>query len=186
MIDIKSKYIIKQIVSNVKKIKLLNLIKNNKGLQEKLEISKSDYESAYKEYAQIEIEIIPTEDENLIKSDIDKYLNETKIKPYLHLFIYKDDKENEERITKLVLKVDSEAESLQGLCDGCISFKEINFIKFNRKNIKDMSKMFNFSINLTNINLSKIKTENVENMNSMFSNCLSLENINVSNFNKSF
>ena len=50
--NIKSKYIMKQIIDNLQKIKILKLINYNKSLREKLEISTDDY----KEYSLIKIE----------------------------------------------------------------------------------------------------------------------------------
>ena len=52
--NVKSKYILKQIIDGIDKIKLFKIIKNNKLLQEKLDLGLIDYK---KYYEQIEIEI---------------------------------------------------------------------------------------------------------------------------------
>ena len=52
--NIKSKYILKQIIDGIDKIKLLKIIRDNKLLQEKLDLGLIDHK---KYYEQIEIEI---------------------------------------------------------------------------------------------------------------------------------
>ena len=86
-------------------------------------------------------------------------------------------------------------------------YKKINFIKFNRTDIKDMKKMFcgcssleelnifNFKTNdvtdsqkfqgcslIKEINLSNFNTNNVKDMSQMFEMCSSLKELNLSNF----
>ena len=53
---IRSKYILKQIFDNLKENKLLEIIRYNKNIQNKLKIELDDY---IKEYYKTEIEIIP-------------------------------------------------------------------------------------------------------------------------------
>ena len=60
---------------------------------------------------------------------------------------------------------------------------EINFIKYKRNDITDMSLMFYGCYSLTNLDISKLNTENVKDMDLMFGNCKSLKNLNISNFN---
>ena len=54
---------------------------------------------------------------------------------------------------------------------GCDCIEKINFIKFNRKNIVDMSYMFGGCSSLKEINLTNFKTDNVKKMWGMFSGC---------------
>ncbi len=78
-----------------------------------------------------------------------------------------------------------EIKSLMRLFLGCKYIKEINFVKFNRNNIKDMSCMFWECDNLTKINFYKFRTSNAKKMDCMFENCFSLTELNLSNFDTS-
>ena len=60
-------------------------------------------------------------------------------------------------------------------------FEKINFIKFNRNDINDMSYMFNGCSSLKEINLNNFNTENVTNMSYMFNGCSSLIELNRKN-----
>ena len=202
---IRSKYILKNITSYLNPRIYLLLYKYNKNLQKKFELTKKDY----KEYNQIEIEIIPTESIKEGKNTIIHYFNDEK--QYYHIFI--DDKElnkrnyfrKKENVKKIKVLIDFEINSLKRLFHGCEYIKEINFVKFNRNNIIDMNFLFCDCFNLININLSKkqrmdemfegcvlfdldlsnFNTSNVTNMNKMFFGCYNLKNLNISNFNTS-
>ena len=56
LMKVRSKYILKQILDNVNKYKLLKIIRYNKNLKKKLDITNKDY---FLEYSKIEIDIIP-------------------------------------------------------------------------------------------------------------------------------
>jgi len=182
---IRSKYIIKAIASNLNTRLYLDLFKYNKKLKKKLEITKKDF----KIYNQIEIDIIPIELEKERKNTIVNYFFDEKA--YYHLFL--DDKELKRRnyfkkkdnAKKIKVIIDMEIKSLKRLFDGCRYIKEINFVKFNRKNILDMSYMFRDCENLININLNNFKTCNVVRMNHMFANSFFLNQLNVSSFDTS-
>ena len=60
---------------------------------------------------------------------------------------------------------------------------ELDLSKFNTKNVKNMSFMFNYCSSLKKLNLSNFNTKNVTNMYCMFNNCSSLTNLDLSNFN---
>ena len=57
--NIKSKYILKQILDNLHKLKLLQIIRYNKNIQNKIDINLKDYKEYSKQYSSIEIDIIP-------------------------------------------------------------------------------------------------------------------------------
>ena len=57
--NIRSKYILQKIFSHLPKKKLLLIVKHNKSLIEKLDLSIKDYKDYAGQYAPIEIEIIP-------------------------------------------------------------------------------------------------------------------------------
>ena len=180
MLNIKSNFIANKIIKIMPKNKLLEIIKYNKKLQQKLNIDIN----SYKEYLEIEIEIIPAENKN----DNFIIINE-KNRAYYH--IYFDNKKEEikstyikqeDQISKIKIIIDHQIKSFNNLFYFCECIKSINFKKFNRKNITDMSHMFAWCTSLEQINLSNFKTDNVNNMSYMFDGCSSLKNLNLSNF----
>ena len=131
----------------------LNLLRYNKTLQNHLDLTIQNYESFYKEYNQIELEIIPKENFDSFES---KFMNiEKEEKPYFHCFFNDEEEESKslgrKQISKIKVKIDSEIKSLKGLFDSCFDLTEINFIKFNRKDFTDFSDMFKMCLNLTTI-----------------------------------
>ena len=56
--SIKSKYILKQILENLQKKKLLQIIKYNKTIQNRLNINISDYIKICENFTKIEIELL--------------------------------------------------------------------------------------------------------------------------------
>jgi len=182
MMKIKCKYILKQIFQNIKQNKYLQIIKYNKKIQNKLDKSLEDY----KEYNQIEIDLNPISDYCCNNKFINLNDNE---KQYIHIFFNNNKKERNSyvleektKIQKIKIKLDFELKSLKGLFKNCQCLKEINFIKFNRKDIIDMSEMFKGCKNLNKINFLNFKTNNVNNMSYMFSGCSLLKELNLSNF----
>ena len=182
LLKIRNKYLIKNILNSLEQKLYLKLIKYNKKIQKKLNFSIKDY----KEYNQIEIEITP------VKNNISgNFINiEKNNKSFFH--IYFDNKRKrrnyisvKDNISKIKIIIDYEIKSFKKLFDNCHCISNINFIKFNRNDIKDMSFMFNGCINLININFSNFKTDKVINMEYMFVSCYSLKELNLSNFNTS-
>ena len=175
----------KKIIGNLKVNKNLQLMKYNKTIQNKLNISILDY----KKYNEIEIEL---KLENK-KDSLCKVINtDENDKSYIHIYIDNNKSEvndnyieNKDNITKIKIKIDFEKKSLKGLFKNCDRIQEINFIKFNRKDIIDISEMFYECKSLIKLNLLNLKTNNVTNMAYLFYGCSSLEDINLSNFNTS-
>ena len=183
---IRSKYIIQLIFTNVKKNKSLKIIKYNKNIQERLEIDVRDYED---DYLKIEIEVFPKKYRG--KKEI-KFINIFKGKnnPYYHIYFndnYIETKKTSfigtEHVSKIKIVLDKEFKYFDGLFKECTDIVKINFIKFNRTNIRRMAYMFNFCKKLKEINFTKFKTDNVEYMDYMFCECVSLEELDLSNFN---
>ena len=78
--NIKSRYILSKIYNNMTKKKKLEIIKYNKKIQNRLNLDVNDY----KEYSEIEIEIIPTKDK------YGKFINiNENDKLYYHIFLIK-------------------------------------------------------------------------------------------------
>ena len=182
MLKIKSKYIIKRIFDNIQQKKYLNLIKYNKKIQKILDASIRDY----KNYLQIEIELKP---KRFYRNE-DKFVN-LDDKSYVNIYFNNHKRRNKtfylevRSIKTIKIVIDYEIKTLKGLFKNCEYIKEINFIKFNRKDISDISEMFYGCKNLDNLNLLNFKTDRVTNMSYLFYGCSSLKSLNLSNFNTS-
>jgi len=180
---IKNKNILKKIFRQLKEVSYLRILKYNKQLKKRLNISKSQYEGYYK--IELELKIYPMSFGNC------RFIN-IKDKDKLFYHFYSGKKEikhnyitNKSKIRKIKIIIDKKVNSFKGLFKNCKSIKEIKIIKFNRKNILDMSEMFSGCSFLTKLNSEKIITNNVQDMSNMFDGCTSLVSLNLSNFNTS-
>ena len=207
--NIKSKYILKKIFDCIYESKLLNIIRKNKALQKKLDISLNDY----KDKSEIELKIEP------IQNIYGKFINieNKKEKKYFHIFFNENKKETKrnyikekEQVHQIKIIIDYKINSFYNLFKDCDCILSIDFIRFKRNNIKSMNKMFlncsthklnlhNFNTDnvndmsgmfkgcseLTELDLSKFNTANVTYMASMFKHCTQLKELNLSNFNTS-
>ena len=205
--NIKSDYFLRKLFDILKENKSLSIIKYNKKLQKRLNISIDNY----KECSKIEIEL------KLADNEYGKFVNVTdKEKEYYHIYfdnsneeIKRNYLEENEKVKKIKIIIDYQVKSLKGLfgwCHGihsvffkkfkrnnisnmswmfyeCWSLKEFNRNNFNTNNVTDMSLMFYNCSSLIELNLSNFNTNNVTNMSSMFSGCSSLKKLNLSNFN---
>ena len=162
--NIKCKYIFKQIFEKLKQKILLDIIKYNTNIQKILDINLNNY----KTYKKIEIEIIPI----INKKEENKFINiKDEFKSYYHIY-FNDDKNEINRdyytkndgIKKIKIIIDEEIKSFEGLFDGCNCIEKINFIKFNRIDINNMSFMFFSCKSLKQINLNNFNTNNVKDM----------------------
>ena len=185
--NIKSKYILEQIMTNLSKKKVLKIVRYNKRIQSKLGLSIIDYKDYFEKLSPIIMEIIPNKKYKKT-SGIFINLNQNEEK-YYHMY-YNDNKEEikiddltkYDKVKKFVLKIDYQINSFKELFHNNICIKSINFIKFNRNNIINMSGMFYGCSLLKELNLSHFKTDNVNNMSDMFYGCASLKELDLSNF----
>ena len=183
--NIKSKYIIKEIFSNLSEGKILKLVKYNKHFKEKLEIEQIDY----RKFDQIEIEITLKQfDEDDERQKI-YFINKNLESNFYHIFFEKDKNEQKrnyvysnEKIEKIKIILDLEIKSFKELFNDCEYIQSIKFIKFNRSDITDMSSLFFNCTHLEKIDFDQFKTKNVTNMSYMFYNCESLINLDLSKF----
>ena len=179
--NVKNNYILKKIFDNLEINKYLNLIRYNKKIQQRLNKDKKDYED---EFSKIIIEIIPS-DISLIC-----FIDNAKRESFLHFYINDNNEELERNylirsdgVKRIKVIIDFEIKSFAGLFKNCTYVKKIKFMKFNRKDINDMSYMFYKCESLDEVDFSKVKTNNVTNMANMFNRCGSLETLDLSNFN---
>ena len=182
--NIKSNYILSKVYNNMTQKKSLKIVKYNKLIQNRLNISIKNY----KEYYEIEIDIIQCKDK------YGKFININKNdKIYYHIY-FNDNKEEikdkyeikeEDKVTKIKIIINYQVKSFEKLFYYCKCIESINFKKFSRNNINinNMSYMFYGCSSLKILNLSNFITNKVTNMSYMFSLCSSLKDINLSNFN---
>ena len=173
--NIKSKYIFEDILSHITENKLLQIIKHNKSLQTKLNKNIEDYKYFHK----IIIEIIPTQ-KSLSLIHIPK-----DYESFFHFYFDNNKKEmnsnyflmNKKKIKKIKIIIDERIKSFNNLFYDCA--EKINFLKFNRNDITDMSYMFDRCSSLKELNLDNFNTDNVTNMSYMFNRCSSLKELNL-------
>ena len=103
--EIRSKYILKQIFDNLKENKLLEIIRYNKNIQNKLNKKLIDF---IKEYSKIVIEIIPKENE------FGKFISIPKrYESYYHIYF----NDNEEEIKRKKLNKDENIFKIKVILD---------------------------------------------------------------------
>ena len=135
--DIRSKYIIMQIFNHLNTTTWLSMIKYNKIIKNKLDITLNDL-------LNIEIDLYPKE------NIYDKFININKNNKYFHIYFNNDKKEikrniltKEDNVNKIRIIINKEVVSFEKLFDNCKCIKKISFNKFIRNNITNMRYMFN-------------------------------------------
>ena len=187
--NIKSLFILRKLFEFTKQKTYLKLLKYNKKLQEKLNITIK----SYSDFLYIEIELIPKHkyrlhkylDENLL------FINYLEDKSFYHIYfdenkeeIKRNYLEENEKVSKIKILIEPKVKNIYGLFKNCKCIKEINFIKFDREDITNMSQLFYYCESLTKLNIDKLKTVNVTNMEDMFKLCVSLKELNLKNIYK--
>ena len=167
------------------KKKSLNIIKYNKNIKDRINISIKDYKEYSEIYSSIEIEIKPT------KNKYSKFININKENEiYYHIYFNNNKKEikrnylnKNENIEIIKIIIDYQIKSFEGLFKNSECIEYISFKKFHRNNINNMSGMFYGCSSLKELNLSNFNTNNVTYMDGMFFGCSLLKELNLSNFN---
>ena len=165
-IILKSNIILKRIFNNIEKNRALDIMKYNKILQKRLNLSINDYKKYFQLYSPIEIELYNIKSES-------KFINiSNKDEKYYHIYFNNSNEERKienflnEEIEKIKIIIDYQIKSFQKLFYYC-SFESLIVKKFNRINITDMNLMF-FNCKVKELNLLNFKTNNVTNMSYMF------------------
>ena len=187
--DLKSDYFIQILFHIISKNKSLELIKYNKYIQKRIRINFNDYKSYSETYSTIEIEIIiPMKNKN------DKFINIKKEdRKYYHIFFNSIKKEEIKRMNlninnkfyKINIIIDHQVDTLSGIFRFIDCVESINFKRFSRNNITNMSYMFDGCSSLKELNLSHFNTDNVTNMIKMFYDCSLLKELKLNKFNTS-
>ena len=170
--NLKSDYFIQKVFVNIKRNKSLTIIKYNKKMQNRLNINIKDYKEYSEIYTSIEIEIIP------IKNKYGEFINIEGDKSYYHIYFNDDKKEikkysidEDDKISKIKIIIDYQIKSFEKLFFYCDCIESINFKKFHRNNITNMSYMFYGCSSLKELNLNNFNTNNVTDMSYMFYGC---------------
>ena len=192
---IKSDHILKEIFGNIRKGTLYKIIRYNKRLQNKLNITKKDYKDfgkiiRYNKRLQNKLNITKKDYKDFGKIIIELYTNgyPNTDRPifiynnclnlnYYHFYFNEDKKEQKQKkiyydinrnVKKIRIELDYQVKSLCLLFKLCESIKAIHFLKFNRSDIRNIDRMFWKCDNLKEINLSNFNSENIDNMRELF------------------
>ena len=183
--NLKNDYFLQKVFNNLLKKKTLDIIKYNKNIKNRMNVSIKDYKEYSEKYSSIEIEI------KLANNECDHFINiDKEDEKYYHIY-FNDNKEeikrnylkDNENVEKIKIIIDYQIESFEGLFEYCECIEYIHFKKFHRNNVTNMGFMFCGCSSLKELNLSNFNTNNVTDMKSMFSRCSSLKELNLSNFN---
>ena len=188
--NIKSDFFLRIIFDNLARNKKLGIIKINKKLQQRMNITINDFKEYLEKYSPIEIEIIPA------INKYGKFFNcENEDEDYYHAYactIDDDDDDyieiyhsldKEHTIKKIKLIIDYQVKSLEDLFRECECIESVNFKKFYRNNIINMSRMFYKCFSLKEVIFTSCNTSRVKDMKSMFSYCTSITKLDLSKFN---
>ena len=170
--NLKNDYFLQKLFHNLLKKKSLNIIKYNKKIKGRINISIKDYKeySEIYSYSSIEIELKP------VNNKYGEFINIDEEEKYYHIYfndnkeeIKRNDLKEDDNISKIKIIIDYQVKSFFALFDYCKCIEYINFKKFNRNNINNMGSMFSECSSLRELNLSNFNTNNVTNMRDMFS-----------------
>ena len=183
---LKSDYFIQKFFGYMSERKYLETIRYNKSIQKRINININHYKAYSETKTSIELDIIPMKSKygkfiNINEEDkkfIHIYFNDNKKKEIENTYLYTDD-----NVSKISIIIDYQIKSFSELFFYCKCIESIEFKKFYRNNITDMSYMFYECSSLKELNLNNFNTNNVTNMSGMFSGCSSLKELNLNNFN---
>ena len=131
--SIKSRYILSKIYNNMTKKKKLQIVKYNKKIQNRINLSVNDYKEYSETFTPINIEIIPTKNKYGKFIDIDK--ND---RLFYHIY-FNDNKEEiknkyrikeEDKVAKIKIIIDYQVKSFKKLFYECFCIESVYFKKF--------------------------------------------------------
>jgi len=182
--NIKSKYIRQKIFDILDKKTLLKLLKYNRIMQCRLDITLLDYKYYPEKYLSVEIELKPA---------LNKYGRFININPsqtmYFHIYFDNGRREvcrnflkENEKVKKIEVIIDRQVKSFYKLFFEVDCIESIYFKKCHRNDLTGFERMFSRCYSLKELNLSNFNTNNTTNMSFMFCECPSLQKLNISNF----
>ena len=185
LLNLKSDYFLQKLFFNMKKYKRLEILKYNKKLQKRLNLSINDYKEYSQIYSNIEIEL------KLNDNIYGKFINiSNEDKEYYHIYFDNSKKEikkycllKNDNIKKIKIIIEHQIKSFKNLFYRCKCISSIFFKKFHRVNIVDMSLMLSECSSLKEFKFSNFNTNSVINLIGMFSGCSSLKELNLNNYN---
>ena len=135
--NLKSNFILRKIFNMIKINKSLVIMKNNKKLQKRLNISIDDYKECSK--IEIELKLADYRYDGKFISLLDEE------KEYYHIYfdnskeeIKRNKLDYNEEVKKIKIIIDYQVKSFSQLFSKCECIESINFKKFYRNNITDM------------------------------------------------
>ena len=137
--NIKNNYFLQKLYDNMTKKKKLEIVKYNKKIQNRINLSVKDYKVYSETFTPIEIEIVPNKNKYRKFINIDEY-----DELYYHIY-FNDNKEEiknkyyieeEDNVTKIKIIIDYQVKSFKDLFSWCKCIKSIIFKKFYRNNVK--------------------------------------------------
>ena len=145
--NLKSDYFLTKIFDYIERKKSLKIVKCNKVLQKRANISIKDYIDYCKFYSSIEIELNIT---YKLFDQLNTFINiSNEEKNFFHIYFDNSNKEitrnflkKNEKVKNIKIKIDYQIVSFKGLFKDCKCIKSIVFKKFYRINLIDMSFMF--------------------------------------------
>ena len=170
--NLKSDYFLQLLFNNLMKKKSLDIMKYNKNIKNRINISIKDYKEYSEIYSSIEIEIGP------VNNEYGKFINMNENEIYYHIY-FNDNKEEIKRnylnendnVSKIKIIIDYQVKSFGYLFFDCKCIEYICFKKFYRNNINNMGYMFYGCSSLKELNLSNFNTNNVTHIECMFYGC---------------
>ena len=162
-INLKSDYFLRKLFDNLLKKKLLDIIKYNNNLKDRINININNYKEYSETYSSIELDIIP------VKGESGKFINiKEEDKKYFHIYfnvnkeeIKKTELNEKDNASKINIIIDYQIKSFKELFSDCKCIESINFKKFYRNNVTNMKSMFCFCSSLKELNLSNFNTKKV-------------------------
>ena len=169
--NLKNDYFLIKLFDMLLTKKSLDIIKYNKNIKDRIKININNYKEYSGLYSSIELEIKTVTNKN------GKFINiSEKNGKYFHIYFNNNKEEikgqnfNKKKKLKIIkIIIDYQIDSFEELFRNCEYIESINFKKFSRKNITNMSGMFYNCSSLKELNLSNFNTNNVINMGCMFS-----------------
>ena len=172
--NVKSDYFIQKFFGYMSKRKSLETIRYNKNIQKRINININHYKAYSETKTSIELDIIP------MKGKYGKFINiNEEDKKYFHIY-FNDNKKKEientslykgDNVSKISIIIDYQIKSFSELFYDCECIESIEFKKFYRNNVTDMSGMFYGCSSLKELNLNNFNTNNVNDMRAMFWGC---------------